>query len=77
LPPLVTAGPTIRPLPIATLPSGTVIANSYVALSFMSSLAGNQPGAPCGSLTTKAPSWFLTQPSKLSSGSMTVAGMPL
>src|SRR5688500_4234424 len=43
---------TSRPLASAVFPSGTVIAKSKVAKSFGVSLAGNQVGAPCGSLTT-------------------------
>ncbi len=65
-----------RPLPIAVRPSGTVISKSYVALSCGLSLAGYQPGEPCGSLTTNAPSSVGTKPSLLPSGSMTGAGEP-
>src|SRR5918995_3909998 len=68
---------TSTPLASAVLPSGTVIAKSNVALSFGLSLTGNQPGEPCGSFTTNAPSAVLTQPSNDSSGSMTVCGTPL
>ena len=66
-----------RPLPIAVMPFGTVIAMSNVALSRGLSLAGYHPGEPCGSLTTNAPSSVVTQPSLLSSGSMTSVGSPL
>ncbi len=41
-----------RPLAIAVMPAGTVIAMSNVALSRGLSFAGYQPGDPCGSLTT-------------------------
>jgi hypothetical protein len=61
----------------AVLPSGTAIAKSNVALSFGSSLTGNQPGEPCGSLTTNAPSGRFTHPSDDPSGSTTVCGTPL
>ena len=40
------------PFANASCPSGTVIANSNVALSRGLSLTGYQPGEPCGSLTT-------------------------
>jgi hypothetical protein len=56
------------PLPITVLPAGTVTAKSNVALSRGVSLTGNQPGEPCGSLTTMAPSSVGTQPSLESSG---------
>ena len=58
------------------IPFGTVIAKSKVALSRGLSLAGYQPGEPCGSLTTKAPSSVVTQPSLLPSGSITSVGWP-
>ena len=58
------------------MPSGTVMAMSKVALSRGLSLAGNQPGAPCGSPTTKAPSAVGTQPSIDSSGSVITSGTP-
>jgi hypothetical protein len=65
-----------RPLPIAVMPSGTVISKSYVALSRGLSLDGYQPGEPCGSLTTNAPSSVGTHPSSDSSGSSTGSGFP-
>jgi hypothetical protein len=68
--------PRSRPLAIAVRPLGTVIAKSYVALSFGVSLAGYQLGEPCGSLTTKAPSSVGIQPSFDLSGSMTGFGWP-
>ena len=61
---------------IAVLPFGTVIAKSKVALSRSESLTGIQPGVPCGSPTTKAPSSVGTQPSIASSGSTTGSGCP-
>ena len=66
---------TNRPLPIAVMPFGTVIAMSNVALSRGLSLAGYQPGEPCGSLTTNAPSVVAPSP-RLPSGSMTSLGAP-
>ena len=68
--------PTSRPLAIDVCPSGTVIAKSYVALSFGVSLTGYQVGEPCGSLTTNAPSSVGIQPSLDLSGSMTGLGWP-
>ncbi len=50
------------PLATATLPSGTVISYSYVALSVGWSLDGNQVMFPSGSPTTMAPSRVVTQP---------------
>ena len=67
---------TSRPLPMAVMPRGTVMAKSNVALSRGLSFAGYQPGDPCGSLTTNAPSAVVTQPSLLPSGSMTSVGAP-
>ena len=64
------------PFAITVFPAGTVIAKSYVALSFSESLTGNQPGEPCGSPTTNAPSSVGTQPSIASSGSTTGSGTP-
>jgi hypothetical protein len=40
------------------------------------SLTGNQPGDPCGSLTTKAPSSVGTKPSIDLSGSVIGLGVP-
>ena len=59
---------TSTPLAMAVKPSGTVTANSYVALSRGLSLAGNHPGEPCGSSTTNAPSSVGTHPSIEPSG---------
>ncbi len=64
------------PLASATLPRGTVTRKSNVALSRGLSLAGYQPGEPCGSLTTKAPSSVGIQPSIELSGSTTTSGTP-
>ena len=64
------------PFANASRPAGTVIANSNVALSRGLSLTGYQPGEPCGSLTTKAPSSVGTQPSIDSSGSVIGSGLP-
>ena len=61
---------TRRPLASAVSPSGTVTEMSKSALSFGLSLAGYQPGDPCGSLTTYAPSSVGTKPSIESSGSV-------
>ena len=63
-----------RPLPTAVSPAGTAIRIVYVALSLGVSLAGNQPGAPCGSPTTNAPSFVGTKPSIESSGSVITLG---
>ena len=62
LPPLV-ARETRIPFATAVRPSGTVTAKSNVALSAGVSLLGYQPGDPCGSLTTKAPSSVGIHPS--------------
>ena len=74
-PPLV-ADDRSTPLASAVIPSGTVIAKSYVALSRGLSLTGNQAGVPCGSLTTTAPSSVGIQPSIEPSGSVTTDGVP-
>src|ERR671914_246711 len=63
--------PSRIPLAIASMPAGTVTSKSYVALSFGESFTGYQPGDPCGSLTTNAPSWVGIQPSIELSGSTT------
>ena len=63
-------------MPITVLPAGTVTAKSNVALSRGVSLTGNQPGEPCGSLTTIAPSSVGTQPSLESSGSTIASAVP-
>src|SRR3954447_9562129 len=73
----VRGGPASSPMAKAVTPAGTVTWKSYVALSSGVSLQGYQPGEPCGSLTTKAPSGVLTQPSIEPSGSVTAVGTPL
>ena len=70
------SGRSARPFANASRPAGTVIANSNVALSRGLSLTGYQPGEPCGSLTTKAPSSVGTQPSIDLSGSLIAFGLP-
>src|SRR6476469_258611 len=62
---------TRTPLAITVRPSGTVTAKSKVALSCGLSFTGYQPGEPCGSPTTKAPSSVGTQPTIDPSGSVT------
>ncbi len=57
-------------------PRGTVTLKSNVALSRGVSFTGYQPGEPCGSPTTNAPSAVGTQPSSASSGSTTIDGSP-
>ena len=64
------------PLAITVMPRGTVTAKSKVALSVGVSLHGYQPGDPCGSPTTNAPSAVGTQPSMEPSGSVTTLGVP-
>ena len=67
---------TSTPFAITVRPSGTVTAKSYVALSRGLSLTAYQPGEPCGSPTTKAPSLVGIQPSLDPSGSTTTLGVP-
>ena len=67
---------TSTPFAITVNPSGTVTRKSYVALSRGLSFTGYQPGDPCGSLTTNAPSSVGTQPSIDVSGSVTTFGTP-
>src|SRR4051794_35008586 len=67
---------TSRPFAITVRSSLTVTAKSYVALSPGLSFAGYQPGEPCGSPTTNAPSFVGTQPSIASSGSVITDGSP-
>ena len=57
-------------------PVGTVTSKRNVALSAGVSLTGNQVGAPCGSLATKAPSGVAIQPSSEPSGSVVTCGVP-
>src|SRR5215207_96236 len=64
------------PLAITVIPAGTVTVKSYVALSRGLSLAGYQPGEPCGSPTTNAPSSVGTNPSIDPSGSVMTCGTP-
>ena len=64
------------PFATASRPAGTLIAKSYVALSRGLSLTGYQPGEPCGSLTTNAPSSVGIQPSIDLSGSLIGLGFP-
>src|SRR5215208_6659368 len=75
LPPLVSFERS-TPFAMTVRPSGTVTAKSNVALSWGESLTGYQPGEPCGSPTTKAPSDVGTQPSIDWSGSVTTLGAP-
>src|SRR5436190_356969 len=65
---------TSTPFAITVRPSGTVTLKSNVALSRGLSLTGYQPGEPCGSFTTNAPSSVGTQPSIDVSGSVTTTG---
>src|SRR5262249_56436511 len=76
LPPAVTGFETSSPFAITSLPAGTLTVKSNVALSRGVSFTGYQPGEPCGSLTTKAPSSVGTQPSIDSSGSVIGSGWP-
>jgi hypothetical protein len=62
---------TSVPLPITVSPFGTVTVKSQVAKSFRLSFTGIHVGAPCGSLTTYAPSSVGIQPSFDLSGSRT------
>ena len=64
------------PLAITVRPAGTVTSMSKVALSLGLSFTGYQPGEPCGSLTTYAPSAVGTQPSTESSGSTISSCVP-
>ena|SRR5215218_2239757 len=75
LPPVVSCDRR-TPFAIAVMPSGTVIAKSKVALSRGESFDGYQPGEPCGSPTTNAPSAVGTQPSIEPSGSVITSGTP-
>ena len=68
--------PCSAPLAIASVPRGTVIEMSKLALSVGWSLLGNQVGEPCGSPTTKAPSLVRTQPSIDPSSSVISCGLP-
>src|SRR5215204_7466568 len=65
------------PLAITVSPAGTVTVKSKVALSLGLSLTGYQPGEPCGSPTTNAPSSVGTKPSIESSGSVMTCGTPV
>src|SRR5262245_45835695 len=67
---------TSTPFANTVRPSGTLMRKSNAALSRGLSFAGYQPGEPCGSLTTKAPSSVGTQPSIDVSGSDTTLGCP-
>ena len=68
---------TRTPLAMTVSPAGTETLKSYVALSRGLSFTGYQPGEPCGSPTTNAPSSVGTQPSGEPSGSITTVGVPL
>jgi hypothetical protein len=67
---------TCSPLPITTLPSGTIASSSSVALSPGVLLLGNQVCAPVGSPTTWAPSPVAIQPSRDPSASTIGRGIP-
>jgi hypothetical protein len=74
--PLLVDWETSTPFAMTVSPAGTVTRNSNVALSRGLSLTGYQPGDPCGSFTTNAPSSVGTQPSMEVSGSVTTFGVP-
>src|SRR5512132_1392132 len=67
---------TRMPFAMTVSPSGTVTRKSYRALSRGLSFTGYQPGEPCGSPTTNAPSSVGTQPSIDPSGSVMTGGVP-
>src|SRR6266568_949568 len=68
--PALVAYETRTPFAITVRPAGTVTAKSKLALSRGLSFTGNQPGDPCGSPTTNAPSSVGTHPSIDWSGSV-------